>query len=135
MQNLSIIGQGTFYSTEVYFQCTSDLFYFKRMDFLVVVDHFSKFLLVRKIPNSTSSAVIKELELIFSKYGKPYIFGSDNRLCYLSAEFKFFMESLQIEHRTCSSNYLQGNGLAESTVKISKNLIEKALLQNLLWNR
>ena len=105
------------------------------MDFLVIVDHYSKFLLVRKIPNSTSSAVIKELELIFSEYDKPYIFRSDNRLCYLSAEFKFFMENLQIEHRTCSPHYPQGNGLAESMVKISKNLIEKALLQNLPWNR
>ena len=34
----------------------SDLFYFQRIDFLVVVDYFSKYLIVRKIPNSTSSA-------------------------------------------------------------------------------
>ena len=40
----------------------SDLFYFQRIDFLVVVDYFSKYLIVRKIPSSTSSAVIKELE-------------------------------------------------------------------------
>ena len=39
----------------------SDLFYFKRIDFLVVVDYFSKYLFMRKIHNSTSSAVIKEL--------------------------------------------------------------------------
>ena len=38
----------------------SDLFYFRRIDFLVVVDYFSKYLIMRKIPNSTSSAVIKE---------------------------------------------------------------------------
>ena len=45
---------------------SSDLFYFQRIDFLVVVDYFSKYLIVRKIPNSTSSAVIKELGMIFS---------------------------------------------------------------------
>ena len=44
----------------------SDLFYFQRIDFLVVVDYFSKYLIIRKIPNSTSSAVIKELGMIFS---------------------------------------------------------------------
>ena len=36
----------------------SDLFYFQRIDFLVVVDYFSKYLIIRKIPSSTSSAVI-----------------------------------------------------------------------------
>ena len=52
----------------------SDLFYFRRIDFLVVVDYFSKYLLVRKIANSTSSAVIKELGMIFSEFGKPQVF-------------------------------------------------------------
>ena len=47
----------------------SDLFYFRRIDFLVVVDYFSKYLLMRKIANSTSSAVIKELGMIFSEFG------------------------------------------------------------------
>ena len=40
----------------------SDLFYFQRIDFLVVVDYFSKYLIVRKIPSSTSSAVIKAIK-------------------------------------------------------------------------
>ena len=46
----------------------SDLFYFQRIDFLVVVDYFSKYLIVRKLPSSTSSAVIKELGMIFSEF-------------------------------------------------------------------
>ena len=113
----------------------SDLFYFQRNDFLIVVDYFSKFLIVRKIPNSTSSVVIKELELIFSEFGRPFIFRSDNGPCYSSEEFKFFMQNWLIEHRTSSPHYPQSNGLAESMVKVSKNLIEKALLQDLPWNR
>ena len=111
-----------------------DLFYFKRNDFLIVVDYFSKFLIMRKIPNSTSSAIIKELELIFSEFGRPFIFRSDNGPCYSSEEFKFFMQNWLIEHRTSSPHYPQSNGLAESMVKVSKNLIEKALLQDLPSN-
>ena len=65
----------------------SDLFYFRRIDFLVVVDYFSKYLLMRKIPNSTSSAVIKELGMIFSEFGKPQVFRSDNGPCHSSQEF------------------------------------------------
>ena len=90
---------------------------------------------MRKIPNSTSSAVIKELELIFSEFGKLFIFSSDNGPCYSSEEFKFFMQYWLIEHRTSSPHYLQSNGLAESMVKVFKNLREKALLQDLPLNR
>ena len=113
----------------------SDLFYFQRIDFLVVVDYFSKFLIVRKIPSSTSSAVIKELGMIFSEFGNPQIFRSDNGPCYSSQEFKFFMQNWLVEHRTSSPHYPQSNGLAESMVKVSKNLIEKAVRQDLPWNR
>ena len=113
----------------------SDLFYFRRIDFLVVVDYFSKYLLVRKIHNSTSSAVIKELGMIFSEFGKPQVFRSDNGPCYSSQEFRFFMQNWSIEHRTSSPHYLQSNGLAESMVKVSRNLIEKAILQDLPWNQ
>ena len=112
----------------------SDLFYHKRLDFLVVVDYFSKFLIVRKISNSTSSAIIKELDSIFSEYGKPYLFRSDNGPCYTSAEFKIFLDEWKIEHRTSSPHYPQSNGLAESMVKVSKHLIDKATLQGLTWN-
>ena len=104
----------------------SDLFYFQRIDFLVVVDYFSKYLIVRKIPSSTSSAVIKELGMIFSEFGNPLVFRSDNGPCYSSQEFKFFMQNWLVEHRTSSPHYPQSNGLAESMVKVSKNLIEKA---------
>ena len=112
-----------------------DLFYHKRLDFLVVVDYFSKFLIVRKIPNSTSSAIIKELDSIFSEYGKPYLFCSDNGPCYTSEEFRIFIDEWKIEHRTSSPHYPQSNGLAESMVKVSKHLIDKPTLQGLEWNR
>ena len=113
----------------------SDLFYFQRIDFLVVVDYFSKYLIVRKIPSSTFTSVIKELGMIFSEFGKPQIFRCDNGPCYSSQEFRFFMQNWLIEHRTSSSHYPQSNGLAESMVKVSKNLIEKAVRQDLPWNR
>ena len=113
----------------------SDLFYFQRIDFLVVVDYFSKYLIVRKLPSSTSSAVIKELGMIFSEFGNPLVFRSDNGPCYSSQEFKFFMQNWLVEHRTSSPHYPQSNGLAESMVKVSKNLIEKSIKQDLPWNR
>ena len=44
-----------------------DLFYWKRMDFLIVRDVFSKYIIVRKLPNSTSAAVCTELSMIVTE--------------------------------------------------------------------
>ena len=111
----------------------TDLFYFRKQDFLVLIDYFSKFLIVRKLPNSTSNAVIKELGLIFTEFGKPFILRSDNRPCYASQEFQFFMKDWNIKSITLSPYYHQSNGLTESMVKTSKNLIEKSLQLNKPW--
>ena len=48
----------------------TDLFYWKYFDFLVLGDYFSKFLIVRKLPSSTSSAVSKEISNIFTEFCK-----------------------------------------------------------------
>ena len=62
----------------------TDLFYWKRMDFLIVADVFSKYILVRKLPNSTSAAVCIELSMIVTELGLSHIIRSDNSPCYNS---------------------------------------------------
>ena len=111
----------------------SDLFYHRKQDDLVLVHYFPKFLIVRKLPNSISGAIIKELGLIFSEYRRPCIFRSDNGPWYASQEFKQFLKDLDIQHKTSSPYYPQGNGLTESMVKVSKYLIEKAILGEKPW--
>ena len=111
----------------------TDLFYFRKQDFLVLIDYFSKFLIVRKLPNSTSNAVVKELGLIFTEFGTPFILRSDNGPCYISQEFQFFLKDHNVKSITSSPYYHQSNGLAESMVKTSKNLIEKSLQLNQPW--
>ena len=54
----------------------------ERMDFLIVADVFSKYFLVRKLPNSTSAAICAELSMIVTKLGLPHFIRSDNGLCY-----------------------------------------------------
>ena len=111
----------------------TDLFYFRKQDFLVLIDYFLKFLIVRKILNSTLNAVIKELGLIFTEFRKPFILYSDNGPCYASQEFQFFMKDWNIKSITSSAYFHQSNGLTESIVKTSKNLIEKSLQLNKPW--
>ena len=100
----------------------------------MLIDYFSKFLIVRKLPNSTTGAIVKELSITLSEYGIPFIIWSDNGPCYSSQEFKTFLQDLQITHRTSSPHYPQSNGMAESMVKISKNLIEKAIQSDKPWH-
>ena len=66
----------------------TDMFYWKRMDFLIVVDVFSKYIIVRKLPNSTSAAMCIGLSMIVTELGLPHIITSENGPCYNSKEFQ-----------------------------------------------
>ena len=110
------------------------MFYWKHTDFLVLGDYFSKYLIVRKLPSSTSSAVCKEIVNIITEFGKPYIIRSDNGPSYTSKEFKELMELLQIQHITSLPHFPQSNGFAEAMVKIEKKLMDHSTLQEKPWN-
>ena len=111
----------------------TDLFYWKRMDFLIVADIFSKYILVRKLPNSTSAAVCIELSLIVTELGLPHIIRSDNGPCYNSKEFKQFLQCYSITHQTSSPNHPRSNGFIERMVGVAKKLIDKAGKEGKLW--
>ena len=68
------------------------VFYWKRMDLLIVADVFSKYFLVGKLANSTSAAVCAELATIVTELGLPHIIKSDNGPCYNSKEFQQFLQ-------------------------------------------
>ena len=70
----------------------TDIFYRKRMDFLIVADVFSKYFLVSKLAYSTSAAVCAELAIIVTELGLPHIIRSDNGPCYNCKEFQQFLQ-------------------------------------------
>ena len=90
----------------------TDLFYWNKVDCLMLGDYFSKYLIVRKLPNSSTHAVIKELGLVFTEFGRPFILRSDNGPCYASREFHNFQSFYQIDHITSS------NGKAMDLLKL-----------------
>ena len=99
----------------------TDLFYWNKIDYLVIGDYFSKYLIVR------THAVIKELGLVFTELGRPFILRSDNRPCYSSREFHNFLSFYQVDHITSSPHYPQSNGFPEALVGITKKLMEKTV--------
>ena len=112
----------------------TDLFYWNKMDYLVVGDYFSTFLLGRKIPNTSTHSMIKELGMIFTEFGCPFVLKSEKGQCYTSREFHDFLEFYQIHHITSCPHYPQSNGFAEALVGISKKLMEKSIKDGKPWN-
>ena len=90
-----------------------DLFYWNKVDCLVIGDYFSKYLRLRKLPNSFTHEVFKESGLIFTEFGRPFILRSDNGPCYASREFHNFLSFYQVDHITSSPHYPHNNGFAE----------------------
>ena len=90
------------------------------MDFLIVADVFSKYIIVRKLPNSTSAAVCIELSMIVTELGLPHIIRSDNGLCYNSKEFQQFLQHYSITHQTSSQNHPRSNGFVERMVGVAR---------------
>ena len=103
------------------------------MDFLIVADVFSKYIPVKKLPNSTSAAVCIELSMIVTKLGLPQIIRSDNGPCYNSKGFQQFLQYYTITHQTSSPNHPRSNGFIERMVGVAKKLMEKAGKEGKLW--
>ena len=112
---------------------STDMFYWKRIDFLIVADIFSKYFLVRKLPNSTSAAICAELSMIVTELSLPHIIRSDNGLCYNSKDFQQFLERYNITHQTSSPNHPRSNGFVERMVRVAKKLIDKIGKERKPW--
>ena len=112
----------------------TDLFYWHKIDYLVIRDYLSKYLIVRRHPISSTHVVIKELGLVFTELGRPFVLRSDNRPCYSSREFHNFLSFYQVDHITSSPHYPQSNGFAEALVGITKKLMEKSVKEGKPWN-
>ena len=104
----------------------SDLFHLNGVTYLLVVDYYSRYPEITKLSSTTSESIIKALRSIFSRLGIPEVLISDNGPQYASGVMKDFAKSYGFEHLTSSPHYLQGNALAERTVKTIKGLLKKS---------
>ena len=111
----------------------TDIFYWRRMDFLMVADVFSKYFLVRKLINSTSSAVCAEIATIVTELGLPHVIRSDNGPCYNSKEFQQMLQRYNIMHQTSSPHHPRTNGFVERMVGVAKKLMDKAGSEGKPW--
>lgn len=95
--------------------------------FLIIVDHYSDFFFVEELKDMEAKTTILQCKKIFSTHGIPRKIISDNGTNFYNKEFRNFAKDWNFEHYTSSPNHSQGNGKAEATVKIAKQMIKKGL--------
>ena len=102
----------------------TDLFHHNSINYILLVDYYSRYVEVQKLSNTTSAGVISFLKAMFARHGIPVTLMSDNGPQFSSKEFKDFATTYCFQHITSSPHFPQSNGLAERTVRTVKKLLQ-----------
>ena len=78
------------------------------------------------LPDTLAATVVAVSSVQFARHGIPETLLTDNGPQFISAEFASFCTALTVEHKTSSPYWPQGNGKAESAVKVAKSLLKKS---------
>ena len=108
----------------------TDIFEFDGKKYLMVVDYYSRFPVIRLLDNMTSHAVCNHFTSILAEYGLPATIISDFGSQYISERFKTKCKLSGITLRFSSPYHHQANSLAERTIGTCKSLLKKALEKN-----
>ena len=95
------------------------------LDYLIIVDSFSKWPQIFKCRHPTSKNTVNVLNELSSRFGTPKTLVSNNRTLFTSREFKDFCTSLSIDHITTSVYHPRSNGQARRFVDTFKRALRK----------
>ena len=109
-----------------------DNFEFNGKHYLIVVDRFSKFVVVKPSKDLTSRTTINSLLDIFSEHVFPATIRCDQGHIFVSSEFVDFCKKLNISV-TLYSGYHHSSNSAECAVKTVKPLMKQCLAGNTSW--
>ena len=104
-----------------------DIFSLRNTQYLLVIDYFSWFPVIKQLQSLHSVSVIKHLKDIFTEIGVPRCIVSDGGTQFTSQEFKDFTRTWGIQHTVTSPTNAQSNGQAEHFVQTIKNSLTKAI--------
>ena len=76
----------------------TDVFHFKGVSYLLVVDYTSRFSVVYKLTSMTGQHIASHFKLICSEYGWPETLVSDNGPCYTSEVFTNLMREYNVNY-------------------------------------
>lgn len=102
-----------------------DLCEFKKQNYLIVSDYYSRYLEILNLPTTTTSQVVAKLKATFARFGIPEVMVSDNGPQLSSEEMREFSEEYDFVHITSSPHYPQSNGQAERAVQVAKSILRQ----------
>ena len=110
-------------------ELAADYFTHRGKDYLLIADTFSKYPFVYKVHSKSTDSIINRLQDLFSQFGKPQCFFSDNGPPFSSEAFSQFLTSHAIDI-TSSPLYPRSNGFIERQVKTIKTSLATAQASN-----
>ncbi|KAG1441978.1 hypothetical protein G6F56_011255 [Rhizopus delemar] len=94
---------------------------------LILVDIFSRFTILRAIPDKTAMTIANELADVFCLFGFPKVIQSDNGSEFKNELVGAMLQCTGIDHRLSLPYNPLGNNVAESYIGIAKKTIIKKL--------
>ncbi|GFT36785.1 uncharacterized protein K02A2.6 [Nephila pilipes] len=102
-----------------------DIMDFSNINYLVVMDYYSKWIEIVELANKCADEVITKLKTVFSRFGVPNTVISDN-IPFNSYIYKNFSNEWDFNYAFISSHYSPSNEMVERAVGIAKSIMRKA---------
>lgn len=102
-----------------------DIMTVDRVDYLAIIDIYSKWLEIIKLTTKTAKEINSHLLDLFSNHGIPDRIYCDNNP-FNSTECHKFAEEMSFDFIYSSPYYSQSNGQAEKAVDIAKKIVKKS---------
>ena len=102
---------------------------------LVVIDEYSRFVIVETVQSTKAGPTIMKLEKIFSEFGIPLKVKSDNGPPFQSKEYEDYARYMGCRRQPIQPVYPQANGLVENFNKILQKIMTIAKVERNNWKR
>ena len=119
-------------TTQPWTSLATDIFELNGKSYLIVVDRYSKFIVVHKVTDHSAEQTIAKFLEIFSEFGVPDELCSDRGTNYTSSLFLAFCKGLDIKLSFSSTHHHSGNP-AEHSIQIVKKIMKKCKYTNTNW--
>ena len=104
---------------------STDLFELAGQKYLVVMDHYLRFIEILSLVETTSQVVIQKLKSVVARWGIPEELISDNCTQFNSQQFDELKAKYGMKHTTSSPHHLQANSAADSVVRIAGQILKR----------
>lgn len=108
----------------------SDIFEFKGRKYLMIIDYYSRFPVIRLLSDISAATVCNNFTSVFAEYGLPSEIVTDFGSQYTSDKFRNICHQNGIILHFSSPYHHQTNGVAERTIGTYKCMLKKALESN-----